>query len=220
MNILVTGGTGFTGTGVVPALLRAGHSLTILCRPGSERKLPGNERITPVTGSPLNADDVARALRGCDAVVHLVGVRREETRKTGLGYEEVDVESARIMARAMSAAGVKRIILLSAGAIGNSRYVQCKALAEQAVIDAKLEWTIYRPSFILGPGQQWPILLEPLLAVASLLPGRIGDVARRARSVRREEVAASMVRALENRSSIGEIYDVPRIRATGGMRGG
>ncbi|MDB5035132.1 MAG: NAD-dependent epimerase/dehydratase [Chlorobi bacterium] len=215
MNILVTGGTGFTGIGVVPALLEAGHDLNLLCRPGSERKLPRHGRATPVTGNPLNADDVTRAIDGCDAVVHLVGVRREETRRTGLGYDDVDVASARIMAGAMTAKGVKRIILLSAGAIGNSHYVQCKGMAERAVIDAGLDWTIYRPSFILGPGQKWPIVLEPMLALAALIPGHIGDVARRARSVRREELAASMVRALGDPSSIGEIYDVPRIRATG-----
>jgi len=212
MNVLVTGGTGFVGRGALPLLLEAGHDLRALVRAGSERKLPLHQRCTPITGNPLDVSSVTRALEGCDAVVHLLGIRRKETKSTGLTYDDVDVGSVRVMVEAMQAAGVRRILLLSAGAIGKSVYVQCKGRAEKVVRDAELAWTIYRPSFVLGPGQEWPRILEPALALLGLLPGQMGDVARRARAVTREELAGSMAWALDHPESAGRIYDVPAIR--------
>ncbi|MBS1913828.1 MAG: NAD(P)H-binding protein [Bacteroidetes bacterium] len=213
MHILVTGGTGFVGSAVVPALATAGHTVRMVVRPESLARVPRIEGVTAAAGDVLDADSLAEALDGCDGVVHLVGIRRAETKRTGRTYEDVDVGSVRSVTEAMTRTGVRRILLLSAGAIGNSYYVQCKARAERIVLDAGLDWTIYRPSFILGPGQEWPIVMEPVLAALSCLPGTIGDVARRARSVRREQLASAMVWALDHGSAIGEIFDVPRIRS-------
>lgn len=212
MKILVTGATGFVGRGALPSLLEEGYDLRALIRTGSESKLPSHPRCAPVVGNPLDGASVARALDGCDAVVHLLGIRRREIKSTGLSYDDVDVGSVRVMTAAMNEVGVRRILLLSAGAIGRSVYVQCKGRAENVVRDAGLDWTIYRPSFILGPGQQWPRILEPWLALLGLAPGHLGDVARRARAVTREELAGSMLWALEHADSVGRIYDVPAIR--------
>lgn len=212
MHVLVTGGTGFVGVTALRALLAAGHRVSALVRPGSERKLPRHANCRAIAGDSLNVDDVARALADCDAVVHMVGIRREQMKRTGLDYGDVDVGSVRVMAHAMQAMGVRRLLLLSAGAIGNSRYVRCKAEAERIALDAGLDVSIWRPSFILGPGQQWPIVMEPIIALLGLLPGHIGDTARRARAVRLEQLACSMVWALDHPESIGTIFDVPRIR--------
>lgn len=212
MNILVTGATGFVGRGVLPLLLDAGHELRALVRAGSERKLPSHPRCTAVVGNPLDRSSVAHALEGCDAVVHLLGIRRKEIKSTGLTYDDVDVGSVRVMVEAMKRSDVRRMLLLSAGAIGKSVYVQCKGRAEKIVQDAGLDWTIYRPAFILGPGQEWPRMLEPGLALLGTLPGHFGDVARRARAVRREELAACMAWSLGHEESAGAIYDVPAIR--------
>ncbi len=212
MHVLVTGGTGFVGATTLRALLAAGHTVSALVRPGSERKLPSHVRCRAIAGDPLNVDDVVRAITGCDAVVHMVGIRREQIRRTGLDYRDVDVASVGVMVRAMQAMGVRRLLLLSAGAIGKSRYVRCKAEAERIALDAGLDVSIWRPSFILGPGQQWPILMEPIIALLGLIPGHVGDTASRARAVRLEQLAASMVWALDHPESIGTILDVPRIR--------
>jgi NADH dehydrogenase len=220
MKILLTGATGFVGVGVLPALLEAGHEVNVLARRGAAARIAKHERCVLVEGDALDEESVARALAGCDAAVHLVGTRRATIKRTGLTYDDVDVGSARVMVRAMKRLGITRILLLSAGAIGDSVYVRSKARAEGIVIDAGLAWTIFRPSFILGPGQQWPVMLEPMLALVGLLPGHLGDVARRARAVRREELAASMVWSLGHPESIGAIYDVPDIRRTARLAAG
>lgn len=217
MTICVTGGTGFVGQGVTAELLCSGYHVRALVRnENSAKKLDLSEaekkNIEFVIGDPCNANDIARALEGCSALVHLVGIRRHEIKKTGKTYEDIDVGSGIAAAEAMKRTGVKRIILLSAGAIGNSTYVQCKAKAEAAILSAGVDWTIFRPSFIVGPGQQWPILLTPILAFFGLFPGHFGDVSRRAGNISRRRLARAFVNCLKDNSSIGRILGVPALR--------
>ncbi|HET9137667.1 MAG TPA: NAD(P)-binding oxidoreductase, partial [Candidatus Kapabacteria bacterium] len=183
MTICVTGGTGFVGQGVVPELLRSGFHIRALIRNENSAKkltLTDSERATIefVYGDPCNVNDIARALEGCSALVHLVGIRRHEIKKTGKTYGDIDVGSAIAAATAMKQTGINRIILLSAAAIGKSTYVQCKIKAETAILKAGLDWTIFRPSFITAPGQQWPIIMGPLLSLFGLFPGHFGDISR------------------------------------------
>ena len=212
-TIAVTGATGFVGRIVVQSLLARGYHVRAMVRHGSAKKLPPHANLEIVEGSSLSEPELEALLRGCDALVHLVGTRRAEMKETGQTYEDVDLASVRAAIPAMKRVGVKRILLLSAAWIGDSIYVRTKKEAEQAVRDAGLEWTIFRPSFILGKGQQWPIVMTPFLAFFSLFPGHFGDVARRAQNITREQLANAMIYAIEDRSTIGKIFDVPLIRA-------
>lgn len=213
MNISVTGGTGHVGRGVVPLLLAAGFSVRALVRPGSIGALPTSPLCTPVAGDPLSPDDVARALDGCDAVIHMIGTRRKQIQKTGLGYDEIDVGSIRVMVEQMRAAGIPKLVLLSAGKIGNSQYVQSKGRAERIAFDADLDWTILRPAFILGQGQRWPRMFDPVLNAMAFIPGYIGDVARRAGNITVEELANAMIWSLRNPKATRAILAVPEIHS-------
>src|SRR6516164_7573020 len=96
-TICVTGATGFVGQGVIPMLLEAGYQVRILVR--SERSLaklnfiPQQQRaaLTTVFGDPCNSDDIVRALDGSDVLLHLVGIRRHEIKRTGKTYRDIDV---------------------------------------------------------------------------------------------------------------------------------
>ena len=74
MRVLVTGGTGFIGSHAVVALRRRGHEVRVLAR-RPERVAPvlaplGGPRVEVAAGDMTDADAVARALDGCEAVVH------------------------------------------------------------------------------------------------------------------------------------------------------
>lgn len=212
--VAITGATGFVGREVTRQLLEQGFMIHALVRSeASAAKLPPHPHLRVTTGDPCKAQDVTRILAGCDAIVHLVGIRRQEIKRTGKTYEDIDAGSAVASAEAMKAAGLRRILFLSAGAIGNSSYVRSKAKAEAAITSAGLDWTIWRPSFIIGPGQQWPLVMTPFLWLLGRFPGHTGDVARRAGNISRKALAASFCKALADDTTIGEVLDVPKIRA-------
>ncbi len=211
--IAVTGGTGFVGQGVVSELLGRGYRVRALVRnENSAKKLTLHPNLSFIIGSATNSDDVAKVLQGCDALIHLVGIRRAETKKTGLTYDDVDVGSAITSVEAMKKVGLQRILFLSAAAIGKSYYVRSKAKAEKAVMDSRLDWTIWRPAIILGPGQDWPIVISPILGLLAVLPGKIGEVARLAGNISRKRLAESFVAALQDADTIGKILEVPEIQ--------
>ena len=216
--ICVTGGTGFVGQGVVAELLAHGFHVRALIRnKNSEKKLSTLKILYPsqlefIIGDATDPKDVRLVLEGADAMVHLVGIRREESKKTGLSYMDVDLGSAIATAVAMERSGVKRILFLSAGAIGHSEYVQTKAQAERAIMNAKLDWTIFRPAFIIGPGQQWPIIMEPFLWLFGLFPGKFGDIVRRSGNISRKKLAEAFVTTLQNDQFIGKILEVPELK--------
>lgn len=78
LTVLITGGTGYLGRALVPALLARGHRVRLLVRPGSEGKVPAGAEA--IAGDPLDAASVAAALREADTLVHLVGVPEAESR--------------------------------------------------------------------------------------------------------------------------------------------
>jgi nucleoside-diphosphate-sugar epimerase len=80
-KILVTGGSGFIGSGLVKVLVRAGHSVRVLDdnSRGSPRRLAGVEKnIEFIAGDVRDAQAMEGAARGMDEVHHLAFVNGTE----------------------------------------------------------------------------------------------------------------------------------------------
>lgn len=105
MRLLVTGGAGYIGSCVVEELLNAGHEVTVL-----DNFLFGKEsldfaagKITLIEGDVRNSADVAYALKGCEAVVHLAGIVGEPAcLKNPIANYTVNVESTRTIVNCMT----------------------------------------------------------------------------------------------------------------------
>ena len=171
MKILVTGGTGFTGTALVRRLLADGHSVVVLdYKEGlfaSELKRRGAEVML---GSVTSRDVVARAMQGVEVVHHLAAAFRE-LNVPEQHYYEVNVEGTRNVLTAAARAGVQKVVYCSTcGVHGNidappgdenapikpaDYYQQTKYEAEPFVREWNrrgLRTTILRPAAIYGPG--------------------------------------------------------------------
>ncbi|OBE94453.1 flavin reductase [Mycobacterium sp. 852002-10029_SCH5224772] len=157
MKILVLGATGATGQLIVRDATASGHYVVALVRAKARADLPGAEVIE---GDVRDEGTLARALNGCDAVVSALG--------TGMGVREVDLltVATRALVAAMTRAGVRRLISISALGVGDSRNhggfvfdrlfqplllgpaYKDKERQEAAIRASSLDWIVVRPAML------------------------------------------------------------------------
>jgi uncharacterized protein YbjT (DUF2867 family) len=144
---------------------------------------------------------------GCEAVIHLVGIIREFPGKK-ITFKRMHFEATRNMVEAAEAQGVNRYLQMSANGTrenAKSPYHQTKWQAEEAVRSSSLEWTIFRPSLIFGPKDEFVNMLAEMIRKLPVLPV-IGDGKYRMSPVAVEDVAASFVKALTLPGTVGKIF--------------
>lgn len=163
--LLITGGTGFVGGYILEALEGKipRNQVRILARGGKDLAKLGAQGYDTIPGSVTNKDDVKRAMQDVDTVIHLVAIIREDKAK-GQTFDRVIGEGTENVAQAAKEAGVKRIIFMSAlGATNESTpYFRNKIKGEEAVKASGIPYTIFRPSFLIGPGGEFTALLKQL----------------------------------------------------------
>jgi len=217
MKVFVTGASGFLGRHTLRALVEAGHTIVGLSRdvPPAHRAIPS---VTYVSGDVAQAATLTPdKLTGCEAVVHLVGIIQEAPSR-GQTFEAIHVRGTENVLAATKAAGAGgRFIYVSAlGASpgAKSEYGRTKALAEQAVRDSGLPYTILRPSIILGPDgdfvQQMEELIKkpPLSPIAPPFIPVPGNGKNRFQPVWVGDLTACIVRALSDPATGNQTYNI------------
>lgn len=151
-RVLVTGANGSLGKALVAHLASAGTKVRALVRSeraaATLRALPAPPEIAIVEWS--DADGLARAAAGCDAAVHLVGVLKETPTQR---YADAHEGTARALADAAKASGLRRIVYLSiVGAALDSKNacLASKARAEAILSEPPLATTVLRFPMVLG----------------------------------------------------------------------
>lgn len=201
---MVLGATGFVGKHLTNHLLAEGYSVTGVSR--EERPLPEGalwRRADVVSGEGLED-----AMEGAAAVINLVGIIRE---RGGATFERVHVTGAHNAVKAMRAAGVKRLLQMSAlGAAptSDSAYQRSKARAEAAVAASGVQHTVLRPSLIFGPGDEFfGETLKGLVTAAPVVPV-VGSGEYRFRPIYVGDVARAFASALRRPETIGGAFDL------------
>ena len=211
-DILVTGGTGYIGRHLIPALLARGHRVRVLARQGSLGRVPAG--ATQVLGDALVVDSVRAAIRPGDSVVHLVGTPHPTLTKADQ-FERVDLVSIRATVGAAKQVGISHLVYLSVAqpAPIMQAYLWVRALGEAMIREARLTATIVRPWYVLGPGRRWPKLIVPLYKIAEMIPATRAT-AERLGLVTVEQMINAIVSALENPPPSGQqrIVNVAGIR--------
>jgi len=208
LKVLVTGGTGFVGTHVVNALLRRGHAVAVLSRRPESARNRYNRQVAIVQGDVLDPSSLERAAAGREAVVHLVGIIAEKGDQTFDRMHREAVENAIAAARQ---AGVRRLLHMSAMGVSDdspSEYGRTKAAGERVVRASGLDWTIFRPSIIFGPGDGFVTLLAGLIRGNPGFIPVIGPGTTRFMPVSVYDVARVYADALEKPETIGKAFEV------------
>ena len=82
MRVFLTGATGFVGGHVLKRLLAEGHPVRALARDPAQAKLPASNLTEFIRGDVVEGSGLDEGMRGCEAVIHLVGIISETGKNT------------------------------------------------------------------------------------------------------------------------------------------
>jgi len=209
MRIVLIGGSGFFGGYLLRALTNDQHQCVVLTRAAVRRStvdmLPGVELVQ---ADIYNPDVLAEQFAAADAVVSMAGILNESG-GGGKGFQKVHVELVEGIIKACKAAGVSRLLHLSALNAGNgsSHYLKSKGEAEALLRSADhLEVSIFQPSVIFGRGDQF---FNRFAGMLSLMPVMLLACPKaRLQPVYAEDVAAVMLASLEDPMTWGKSYEL------------
>lgn len=206
--ICILGGSGFVGGHVCAALAARGLRVRIAVRSRERAKhltmLPTSEVVVADVHDPATLRSL---VQGCDAVINLVGVLHNGRGKNSFAQAHVNL-AGKVVA-ACRDSRVRRLLHMSAlhaAAERPSEYLRSKGEAEAIVRNSGLDITIFRPSVIFGPEDNFlnmfanlvktfPFMIVPA-AHARFQPLYVSDLAR------------AFDLALQRRDAIGRAYDL------------
>jgi NADH dehydrogenase len=190
LSICILGGTGFIGTRLAARLLDEGHQVTVLSRDREQHKhlrvLPG---LTLENCNVYDPAALAERFRGQAVVINLVGILNER----GFG-------------------GVTRLLQMSslgASSTAPSYYLRSKGEAERLIqSDAgNVDWTIFKPSVIFGPGDSFLNRFARLLASLPLV-FPLAKPNARLQPVFVDDVIAAFLRCLHGGATSRQVYEL------------
>lgn len=191
--ILLFGATGFVGGTILRHLLKNGLAVTGLIRDGSKTGGLVALGCKAVVGDIFDSQTIRQALEGCEYLINAVGIIVEKGRET---FEKVHFELVRTQVDAAREAGIKKFIQISAlgtRAESASEYHKTKYKAEEFIRQSGLNYTIFQPSVIFGPGDGFINFFADFARKAPFLPVIGGGGASGVQPIYIEELA-QMVR--------------------------
>jgi NADH dehydrogenase len=208
-RIIVLGGSGFIGRSVCEKLVeRAGGGGGRIKVPTRHPTVTRDLLVLPtleVIHANLHDDtQLARLVARCDAAINLVGILHG----SDADFERVHVELPRRLGIACKAAGVRRIVHVSAmGAEPSapSKYLRSKAAGEAALRASGVELTLLRPSVVFGEHDRLINLFAELQRRFPVLPLAAADA--RFQPVWVDDLAAAIARSLDDPHAAGQVYE-------------
>lgn len=212
LSIAILGGTGFLGTRLVARLIKDGHRVTVLSRDREQHKhllvLPG---LTLENCDVYVEAQLSERFRGKVVVINLVGILNERGFGGG-GFRRAHTELTQGVLRASRSAGVTRLLQVSAlraAVDAPSFYLRSKGEAERLIRDGNsaLDWTIFQPSVMFGPGDSFLNRFAGLLAVS---PGffPLAKPNARFQPVLVDDVIEALRRCLHGGASSRQTYEL------------
>src|SRR5437763_6477212 len=215
--VTVFGGSGFVGRHLVRALAREGYRVrNAVRRPDLAGHLQPMGRVGQIHSVQANLRypaSVERALEGADVAINLVGILHERGKQR---FEAVQADGATNVAQAADAAGARLIHMSALGADADSPalYARTKAAGEQAVLTATPEATIFRPSIVFGPEDDFFNRFASMARMMPVLP-LVGGGDTKFQPVFVGDVARAIVKAVGGRAKGGTTYELggPQVRS-------
>lgn len=211
--VAVAGGTGFVGGAIARELAERGFRVVVLShRPTARRGDRPAEAFEHRRADVTQPDTLAAALEGVEVLSISLAFRNSpiEAPRRGRTFERVDADGTVALVNAAKAAGVRRLVYISgAGAAPDAsrHWFRAKWRAEEAVRTSGIPYTIFRPSWIYGPGDR---SLNRFLGFVRWLPfvPQIGNGRQRLAPVFVADMGALVADSLESAAAENATLEV------------
>ncbi len=223
MKVLVTGGTGFTGSHLVKKLLGEDLDVRILARPGTNTAFLKDYGAEIILGDITDKTSVYRAVKGTDRVFNIAAAYRE-AKLPDSSYWAVNLEGTKNIIGACLKYDISRLVHCSTIGVVSSVddppsdesapyspddvYQQSKCAAEKEVLRSvkqkSLPASIIRPCAIYGPGDLR--LLKMFRMIARKRFYIIGNGKALYHMVYIDDLVSGFILASHKSGSIGEVF--------------
>lgn len=201
MRVAIVGANGYLGRNIGRYLANNGIDVV-----GLDRGCGSSENIGLKVVEYSNDTNLASHFEGLDCVIHTVGISRQSEKAT---FFDVNYGITSRIVRSAVKVRLPRIVYVSGlgvDAENTESYFLSKYLAEREIIGSGLNYTILRPSYIIGPGDSFTDLL-----VDAIVGGRVtifGSGLYRFQPVYIQDVARLFYEILGSRKADNVIIDV------------
>lgn len=145
-DVFVTGASGFVARNLRSALSSAGTSVIS----ASRTRIPPLSHETVIRTGHYTEDTIPTKITGCRAAIHLIGTGMQTA---DTAYQDVNHTITQRILDICKKADIPHIIYLSGLGVRYDSplsYFISKHHAEQNIIKSTLDYTIFRPSYIIG----------------------------------------------------------------------
>jgi uncharacterized protein YbjT (DUF2867 family) len=198
VRVLLTGANGFIGRYLLAAVIQAGHEvLPAVRRPDeTDRLLPRPASIRVDLNRATDPKDWAPHLAGIDAVINCAGILQG---RPGQSIDAIHARAPIALFRACEAAGVKRVVQISAISAepgAGTGYATTKHVADAYLAGTSLDWVILRPSLVYAQGAHGGTALFRAIAALPFITPLPGDGRQQFQPIHMDDLTGAIVRIL------------------------